>query len=145
MVYGNVSIALLNMTADVYIQQNSQDPVTGQIKREWVFSKKIPCHIDIISSEGASTPDNNKKFGEVYVQEERFRLKTKERLSKRTRLTNLKNRSGEVVFLENDQIDTPPTIFEIDSHHPRLDPLGNVLYYESNLRRAGVQSNEASN
>jgi hypothetical protein len=145
MSYGNVSVALLNMTADVYLQQNRQDPTTGQIKREWIFDRKIICHVDIISSEGASTPDNNKNFGEKYSQEEKFRLKTKERLSKRTRLTNLKNRSGEVIFIENDQIDTPPTIFEIESHHPRLDPLGNVLYFESNLRRVGVQSNEISN
>lgn len=140
--YGGVSNALLNMTADVYLQQNVQDESTGEIKREWVFDKKIICHIDIISSEGASTPDNNKIFGEKYQQEEKMRMKTKEGLSKRTRITNIRNREGQVIFIERDQIDTPPTIYEIESHHPRLDPLGYVLYFETNLRRVSVQSND---
>lgn len=130
------------MTADIYVQKNYQDPVTGVIKREWVFEKKIQCHIDILSSTGASIQDNNKEFGEKYVQEEKMRMKTKDRLSKRMRLQNFRNREGAELFVEYDQIDTPPTIFEIESHHPRLDPLGNVLYFETNLRRLGVQSND---
>lgn len=129
------------MTADIYVQQNEQDASTGAIKRTWVFSKRVECHVDIINSQGASTPDNDKTFGKEYSQEEKIRLKTKDRLSKRMRITNIKNRSDELIFIEFDQVDTPPTIFEIDSHHPRLDPLGNVLYFESNLRRLGVQNN----
>ena len=130
------------MTADVYVQQNYQDPETGVIKREWVFSKKIECHIDILSSQGASVTDNDKNFGDKYTQEEKMRMKTKDRLSKRMRLQNFRNRAGEPLFIEYDQIDAPPTIFEVESHHPRLDPLGNILYFETNLRRAGVQSND---
>jgi hypothetical protein len=141
-IYGGVSTGLLNMTADVYIQQNEQDSATGAVKRTWAFFKKVQCHVDIINSQGASTPDNDKVFGKEYVQEEKIRLKTSEQLSKRMRITNIRNRSDRVLFLEFDQVDTPPTIFEIDSHHPRLDPLGNVLYFESNLRRLGVQSND---
>lgn len=141
-IYGGVSTGLLNMTADVYVQQNEQDSATGAVKRTWVFFKKVQCHVDIINSQGASTPDNDKTFGKEYTQEEKIRLKTADQLSKRMRITNIRNRSDRVLFLEFDQIDTPPTIFEIDSHHPRLDPLGNVLYFESNLRRLGVQSND---
>ena len=140
--YGGVSNALLNMTADVYVQENVQDEASGEIKREWTFSKKIICHIDIISSEGAATPDNNKLFNEKYSQEEKMRMKTKEPLSKRMRVSNVRNREGAVIFVERDQIDNPPTIYEIESHHPRLDPLGYVLYYETNLRRVSVQTND---
>lgn len=139
--YGGASFALLNMTADVYIQQQTQDLTHGTINREWVFSKKIICHIDIISTSGASVSDNNKNFGIVYSEEEKIKMKTKDLLSKRFRITNIKNRAGELLFIEQDKIDAPPTIFEIESHHPRLDPLGNILYYESNLRRVGVQQN----
>lgn len=129
------------MTADVYSQQNSQDPNTGAIIREWVFLKRIPCHVDIINSQGSSTPDNFKSFGAEYKQEEKIRLKTRDRLSKRMRISNIRNRTGEQIFIEFDQVDTPSTIFEIDSHHPRLDPLGNTLYFETNLRRLAVQDN----
>ena len=137
--YGGIRDGLLNMTCDIYIQRQEQDLEHGGIKRKWVFDKNITCHIDIISSVGANTPDNNKDFGFLYLEEEKLRLKTKDPLSKRHRISNIKNRSGQVVFIENDKIDSPPTIFEIDSYHPRLDPFGNILFYESNLRRVGVQ------
>lgn len=127
------------MTADIYIQQQSQDLVHGTINREWVFSKRIPVHIDIVSGIGANTPDNNKSFGVIYTEEEKILMKSKDPLSKRFRVTAIKNRAGEMLFVEQDKIDSPPTIFEINSYHPRLDPLGNILYYESNLRRVGVQ------
>ena len=140
--YGGVSHGLLNMHCDVYVQQQKQDLTHGTITREWVFNKKIECHIDILTSSGASISDNNKNFGIVYSEEEKIKLKTKDPLSKRFRITNIKNRAGEVLFVESDKIDTPPTIFEIESYHPRLDPLGNILFYESNLRRVNVQSND---
>lgn len=129
------------MTADVYVQKNEQDPTTGAVTRRWVYSKRITCHIDIISSTGASTPDNDKSFGKKYNEVEQVRMKSKDQLSKRFRITNIKNRAGEILFIEQDKIDSPPTIFEIKSYHPRLDPLGNILYYETNLMRTQVQDN----
>lgn len=128
------------MHCDIYTQQKTQDASHGTIVRDWVFSKNIECHIDIISTTGTSISDNNKKFDLVYTEEEKIKLKTKVPLSKRFRITNIKNRSGEVLFVETDKIDNPPTIFEIESYHPRLDPFGNILFYESNLRRVGVQN-----
>lgn len=127
------------MTADVYVQKNEQDPATGAVIRKWVYSKKITCHIDIISSPGARTPDNEKIFGDKYQEIEQVRMKTKDKLSKRFRITNIKNRSGELLFIEQDKVDSPPTIFEVKSYHPRLDPFGNILYYETNLDRTQVQ------
>lgn len=138
--YGGAGVALLNMTCDVYIQQQTQDLEHGTINREWTFSEKIPCHIDIITTTGTSISDNNKQFGFVYLEEEKIKMKTTQLLSKRFRITNIRNRSNEVIFLEKDKAGMPPTIFEIESHHPRLDPLGNVLFYESNLRRLQVQN-----
>ena len=130
------------MTADVYVQENEQDPTTGAVVRKWNYSKTIICHIDIISSQGARTPDNDKSFGKTYSEEEKARMKTKDLLSKRFRITNIKNRFGQTLFVEQDKIDAPPTIFEIESHHPRLDPFGHILYYETNLRRVMVQDND---
>lgn len=141
--YAPISQALLNMTCMVYTQENVQDPTTGAISKKWIPYKKILCHLDVISHQGAGVGDNNKRFDMIYTEEARFLLKTKERLSKRMRIANIKNRSEEEIFIEMDKIDTPSTIFEIEAHHPRLDPLGNVLYFESNLRRVGVQTYDA--
>jgi hypothetical protein len=140
MAYGGAGMALLNMTADVYTQQQTQDAAHGTISRDWTFNKKVICHIDIITTSGTSISDNNKQFGFIYLEEEKIKMKTVELLSKRFRITNIKNRAGEIIFVEQDKIDSPPTIFEIESHHPRLDPLGNILFYESNLRRVGIQN-----
>lgn len=141
--YEPTSLALLNMTCIVYTQENAQDPNTGAITKKWVPNKKIICHLDVISHRGADTGDNNKRFDMIYTEEARYLLKTKERLSKRMRVANIRNRSDEEIFIEIDKIDTPATIFEIEAHHPRLDPLGNLLYFESNLRRVGVQTYDA--
>lgn len=141
--YAPVSQGLLNMTCMIYTQENSQDPTTGAITKKWVPYKKILCHLDVISHQGSGTRDNNKEFDLPYVEEARYLLKTKERLSKRMRIANIKNRSDEEIFVEVDKIDTPSTIFEIEAHHPRLDPFGNVLYFESNIRRVGVQTYDA--
>lgn len=141
--YAPISQALLNMTCMIYTQENVQDQNTGAISKQWVATKKVLCHLDVISHKGADTADNNKSFGTIYAEEARYLLKTKEPLSKRMRISAIKNRSDQSIFLEVDKINTPDTIFEIEAHHPRLDPLGNILYYESNLRRVGVQTYDA--
>ena len=141
--YAPHSQALLNMTCLVYTQENVQDQNTGAISKKWVATKKILCHLDVISHQGSATRDNNKTFDMLYFEEARYLLKTKEPLSKRMRISSIKNRSDQSLFVEIDRIDSPDTIFEIEAHHPRLDPLGNILYYESNLRRVGVQTYDA--
>ena len=142
--YGRTSSALLTMKCDVYVQENKQDPSTGAIMKAWIFHKTITCHVDVISHTGGTAgKDNTKTFSDTYVEEERYLLKTQERLSKRYRISNIRNRTGSVLFTEIDRIENPPTIFEIEAHHPRFDPLGNVLYYESNMRRVGVQTYDA--
>jgi hypothetical protein len=140
--YGSVSSALLNMTAEVFEQRNEQDPDTGEITRRWVFKERIACHIDIAVERGSAITANYKKFDNEYTEEFKIAIKTLGPLSKRYRISNFTNRAGEKLFVEWDQINQPSTIFEIESHHPRLDPLGNLLYFESNIRRLQVQSND---
>ena len=50
------------MTADIYVQQNIQDPTTGSISRQWVYSKTIQCKIEPIKVGGASTRGDNRIF-----------------------------------------------------------------------------------
>lgn len=139
--YGSISVGLMNMTADVYSQENEQDEKSGSIVRRWAFKQNIECFVDIFSHSGSNSPENTKQFGAVYSEEEKIMLRTRIPLSKRFRVSNIRNRAGELLFLEQDKIDSPPTIFEIYSYHPRLDPFGQILYYEANIRRVNVQSN----
>lgn len=132
--------SLLDMTLDVYVQEVIQDDNTGAIERSWVFVKTIPCHVDVSKRERVVNPENGKFFSFEYAESDMHKLKTSEKLSKRMRVSNIKNKYGEVIFSE-DFLDPTPTIFEIDSSFPRLDPLGALMYYESGIRRVGVQSN----
>lgn len=129
------------MTVDVYKQDRRQDPSTGAIKREWEFYKTINCSVQTISEIGASNSANSKDLSDKYEEVARMRIKTPIQLTKRDRVLNFKNRSGANVFNENEKIDSPSTIFEVESSSPVIDPLGNILCYEATIQRVGVQSN----
>ena len=138
--------SVMNMKADVYKQQNRQDPSTGAIVREWVYYKTINCKIEPIKVGGSSSRSDNKVFGKgqegEYSEKVQLKLKGLELLSKRWRIENISSSDGKQVFIEIDQIDTPDTIFEITAAHAVLDPFGKISYYESTLLRVQVQDND---
>lgn len=128
------------MKVDVYKQDRKQDPNTGAIKRDWDFYKTINCSVQIISEVGASVSANNKELSDKYEEVAKMRIKTPIQLTKRDRVVNFRNRSGENVFNENEKIDSPATIFEVESSSPIIDPLGSIICYEATVQRVGVQS-----
>jgi hypothetical protein len=138
--------SVMNMSLEVMIQQNVQDPNTGTILREWVYEKTIPCKIEPVKSSGASTRGDNKTFdkGQTGGYSEKLQLKTKslELLSKRWRVQNIRSSDGKQVFVEIDRYGNPDSIFEITSSHAVLDPFGKISYYEATMQRVPVQSND---
>lgn len=139
--YGPLALGALTMYVDLYVQEVSQDPETGAINREWAFNKRISCRVDTIPESGASTEGNLKKVGESYKEEIKLKVKTIDRLSKRFRLQNFINRDGESLYIEFDKIDSPPTIFEVESTGPVMDAFGRIVFFQSSVRRVGVQEN----
>jgi len=135
--------SVMNMAADIYIQQNIQDPNTGAIKREWIYSKTIQCKVEPVKMKGASTRTDNKTFakGSDMNYDEKFQLKMYcfELLSKRWRIENIRSSDGKKVFIEIDRISNPDTKFEITSSHALLDPFGKIAYYEAVLLRTELQ------
>jgi hypothetical protein len=146
----NTSIiaSIMNMTAQVYGQQNVQDTDTGAISRQWVYKKTIQCKIEPIQARGTNTKGDNKTFdtsdnaGGGYDEGFQLKLKTLELLSKRWRVAYVRSSDGQQVFVEIDKIDQPDTIFEVTSSHAVLDPFGRVSYYESTIHRVKVQDND---
>jgi len=140
--------SIMNMTAQVYVQQNVQDANTGAISREWVYSKTIECKIEPIKARGTSNRGDNKIFNDsnngLGAYDERLQIKLKgfELLSKRWRIESIRSSDGQQVFLEIDKYDKPDTIFEVTSSHAVLDPFGKISYFESNLVRVSVQDND---
>lgn len=134
--------SIMNMTADIYIQQNTQT-VSGNVSREWVYSKTIPCKVEPIKLGGSTNRGDNKTFdaGPENRYTELFQLKIKSPvpISRRSRVTAVKDNRGAVIYRELDRYGEPDMIFEVTASHAEIDPLGRVNYYEVTVQRVEVQ------
>ncbi len=130
------------MTADIYQQISEQDESTNAITRRWVLLKNVQCSIVPIRESGGSATSDNKTFGKEYIEELEIKMYTLEKLSKRWRVSSVKNFKNEELYTEIDRISNPSTIFEVYASHPIFDIFGNVQYFENHLKRTQVQSND---
>lgn len=140
--YGCLQSSMYNMTAELYHQITDQDENTNEIKRRWVVLKQISCSIIPIRESGGSATSDNKTFGKEYKEELEVKMYSSERLSKRWRVSHIRNNQREEVYTEIDRISEPSTIFEVYASHPIFDMFGNVQYYENHLKRVMVQNND---
>ena len=138
--------SIMNMSVEVYKQQNTQVPGTGAISRQWVYDRTINCKAEPMSGGGVSSKSENKSFGKGqdggYSEKLHLKVKTLTLLSKRWRLQNIKSSDGKQVFVELDKYDQPDSIFEVISSHAVLDPFGKVSYFEAVLQRVQIQNND---
>lgn len=137
--YGCIQSSLYNMTAELYEQKTSQDQSTFEIKREWQLYDIIPCMIVPIRESGGSATSDNKVFTAEYIEELEIKMYTSKRLSKRWRVSAIKNNNRESMYTEIDRASDPDTVFEVFASHPIFDIFGNVQYYENHLKRVQVQ------
>jgi hypothetical protein len=136
---------IMNMYADIYIQENTQNPTTGSIERHWEYLKTVRCLIEPAKSSGASTRADGKEFsnGPIgYKESLQLRGKFISQLSKRWRITNIRSSDNQIIFNQNDLNSNPPTIFEVFSCHPMTDPFGRLSHYDVTLERVNVQNND---
>lgn len=142
--YGCIKSSLFSMSATIYHQHVDQDEKTGSIVRNWSVLKNIQCSVMPIRESGGSATSDNKNFAKEYSEELEIKIYTLEKLSKRWRISNIKNQNREEVYREPDRISSPNTIFEVYASHPIFDIFGNVQYYENHLKRTSVQNNDNS-
>lgn len=140
--YGCLQGSVFTMTADIYSQIQEQDENTNAITRRWVLMKNIQCSIVPIRESGGSATSDNKTFGKDYIEELEVKMYTLEKLSKRWRISGIKNSQKQELYTEIDRISEPSTIFEVYASHPVFDMFGNVQYFENHLKRTQVQSND---
>lgn len=140
--YGCLQGSVFTMTADIYYQISDQDESTNAIIRRWVILKNISCSVIPIRESGGSATSDNKTFGKNYIEELEVKMYTLERLSKRWRVSGIKNAQKEDLYTELDRISEPSTIFEVYASHPIFDMYGNIQYFENHLKRTQVQSND---
>jgi hypothetical protein len=147
-VFNSIVGSIMNMSADIYTYEAVQSN-SGIIQRNWVYSQTINCKVEPMRAGGALNRSDNKSFESTGNNEytERFQVKMKSpiQISRRYRVSNIKDSQGNVVFIELDKFDEPAMIFDVTASHAEVDPLGRISYYETTLQRVLVQTNDTSN
>ena len=137
----------MNMKCDIYVQQNKQT-ISGNVSREWVYSKTINCKIEPLKTGNAMGRGDNKVFehGDDNSYYEKFQLKMKSPISitRRARISSIRDNAGNGVYKEMDRLNQPDMIFDVTASHAEIDPLGKISYYAVTLQRIDVQHNDST-
>lgn len=132
--------SVLSMKLDVYRQSEIQDPDTGAIKREWNYYKTIDCHAKGVISNSATTRSSDKQvFSNKYINDQIIQVRTADRLTSREKVTNIRDVQNNVIWTEINFPSETPTVFEVIGTTPITDPFGNVLGYNSSMKRSENQ------
>lgn len=127
-----------NMKADL-LKMDAGHPVrdeSGEIVRtpdKWVPDKTIDCMARAAKGTGVRfTPSREEWLEQGYKDEEFVMLFTKERVSKRYRVTNIKDSEGNLAWTNDDGT---ATLFNVNGSIPFFDPFGNIIQYQIVLAR----------
>ena len=132
--------SVLSMKLDVYRQSDMQDADTGAIKREWNYHRTVNCHAKGVISNSATTRSSDRQvFDNKYTNDQIIQVRTYERLTAREKVTNIRDHSGNVIWSEINFPTETPTVFEVIGVTPITDPFGNVLGYNSSMKRSENQ------
>lgn len=130
---------LMSMQLDIYRQQEEQDSDTGVIKRNFMYYKTIPCYARGIISESSTRNLDRQTFSNKYSNDQHIEVRTSQRLTTREKVSNIRDSIGNVIWYELNYPSDTPTVFEVVGTTPITDPFGNVVGYNTSLRRSENQ------
>jgi len=132
--------SILSMKMDVYRQFERQDPDTGAIVKEWSYYKTIDCSAKGVISNSSSTRTNSiQSYGTKYSNEEILQIRTSTRLTYREKVTNIRDSKNNPIWVELNYPAETPTVFEVIGSTPVTDGFGNVIAYNSVIKRSENQ------
>lgn len=131
--------AVLAMTADVYRQSNIQDPDTGHLQKVWTYYKTIDCSAKGVISNSTTRKGNAQTFGNTYEDVQMLEVRTKEKLTIKEKITNIKDKDGNAIWTELDIPYDTPTVFEVIGTTPLTDPFGTTVAFNSTVKRSENQ------
>jgi len=136
--------------------QVKQDPISGEIIREWndtdpdvpsQVAIDIPCMVEGIIDGGIRVAGTTERWGEHYdnIDWVRMEFPSSYIVTKRDRITNIRNaKTNQAIWVEEETAGTNgvmvPTIFEVIGVTPVTDPFGRNGQNLALLQRAEVQS-----
>lgn len=125
----------------------NQDPISGQIVNVWVPGQVddpntidinesaahiiVPCMIRGFLNSGIRTAPSDERFGQEYINMEYIRMWIPAGviLTKRDRVTNIKDPQGNIVFYDEEYEADPTrvTVFNVQGVTPRFDPFNRLM------------------
>ncbi|ASZ74889.1 hypothetical protein FDI69_gp075 [Rhodococcus phage Trina] len=137
-----LAAAAYTMKADVWDQVLTYDENTNETVRNWIFVKTIKCLAFPYVDGGIHGAGTKEDFREKYVNSDYARLKSMTNLTKRARITNIRNaRTGQLLWSDEDTDNDPATVFNVDGCIPLINPMtGRVNEYLTMLSRAEVSA-----
>lgn len=133
-----------------------QDPDSGEIIRVWqpsdagtttpttdddVALESFDCIARGIVDGGIRVAGTTERFGELYenVDYVSMTVGPKTKITKRDRITNIRDRHGVIIWKEEEQPGSPPTVFSVLGVTPIPDPYGSLIEQRVMLERAERQ------
>ena len=133
--------SVMMMKMDIYRQSDTQDPNSGAMKKEWNYTRTIPCHVKGVISNSATTRSSDRQsFDNRYSNEQLVQARTMERIFVNEKVTNIMDSTGMVIWKELNYPTETPTVFEVVGVTPMTDALGRVVGYSTNLKRSENQT-----
>lgn len=132
--------SVLPMFMDVYKQFDSQDSSTGALKKEWQFTRTVPCSAKgIISNSTSSRSGDKQVFSNKYTNDQVLQVRTIEKISFREKITNIRAADGTVIWEETNFPNNTPTVFEVMGVTPMTEPFGGIIGYNTTIKRSENQ------
>lgn len=133
--------AYFSMKFDLQTLAVTQNTVNMQFVKTWTTTEaNVPGLVEPLVSVSASKGVSGKRFETLdYTETQYFKLHTNKRLSKRDRITNVRDASGTKIFLEMDANGEPATIFEVVGESPVVDPFGGINHWTYLVNRVEIQ------
>lgn len=134
------------LTADIYYPVVEQGAY-GDIKKQWILDKTIPCYFATAGSAGKEEiiPNVNITQETILVGRTRsdIRISTREENNSLTNVvvTNIRDASCNPVYVETSGIRAgKSTIFEVATQDPVVGAFGSIEYYKLVIRRSENQA-----
>lgn len=121
--------------------QVTQAPDSNSLTKTWTtVETKVPCLVEPIKTISASEKVSGKSFKDIYAENDYFRLTLGHRLSKRQRITNVRDSTGDVIMTELEVVGEPSTEFEIVGEEFVFTPFGKAQQFTYMVGRVAVQN-----
>jgi hypothetical protein len=128
------------MKLDVYSQKTIQNADTKELIKSWQYVKTIECLAKSIISSGVRSPSNQVDISKVFSIEEVIKIRTRDKLSRKWKVSNIRDEYNNILWEEAEIPGSPSTVFEVVGSTPIVDATGRLIEFETTLQRSEVQN-----